>query len=114
MEAMARTFKQLWRSTNDFKIQNQSEHRILFVFDNLSDVDKILLNQLWSFDKHLVMLQRYTIDCPICELVFSKTLFWVQVHDIPVRYMTKKVAKNICETIGEVQRSTGAVDEKGG
>ena len=28
--------------------------------------------------------------------------------------MTKKVAKNICETIGEVQRSTGAVDEKGG
>ena len=76
MEAMA-TFKQLWRSTNDFKIQNQSEHRILFVFDNLSDVDKILLNQPWSFDKHLVMLQRYTIDCPICELVFSKTLFWV-------------------------------------
>lgn len=77
MEAMARTFKQLWCSTNDFKIQNQSEHRILFVFDNLSDVDKILLNQPWSFDKHLVMLQRYTIDYPICELVFSKTLFWV-------------------------------------
>ena len=28
--------------------------------------------------------------------------------------MTKKVAKNICETIGEVQRSTGVVDEKVG
>lgn len=31
-----------------------------------------------------------------------------------MRYITKKVAKNICETIGEVQRSTGGVDEKGG
>lgn len=28
--------------------------------------------------------------------------------------MTKKVAKNICETIGEVQRLTGVVDEKVG
>ena len=56
MEIMARTLKQLWRSTNGFKIRNQKDHRALFVFDNLGDVDWILKKQPWSFDKHLVML----------------------------------------------------------
>lgn len=77
MEAMARTFKQLWRSTNGFKILNHKDHKVLFVFDNLSDVDRILQSQLWSFDKHLVMIKRYNTDVPVCELVFTKALFWV-------------------------------------
>ena len=102
MEAMARTFKQLWKSTNGFTIYNQNEHRVLFVFDNPNDIERILKNQPWSFDKHLVMLQRYSTDCPMRDLVFSKTLFWVQVHDIPIRYMTKEVAENICDIVGEV------------
>ena len=56
MEIMARTLKQLWRSTNGFMIRNQKDRRALFVFDNLGDVDWILKKQPWSFDKHLVML----------------------------------------------------------
>ncbi|XP_075665582.1 uncharacterized protein LOC142635281 [Castanea sativa] len=100
LEAMARTFKQLWRSTNGFKIRNQRDHMVVFVFDNLKDIDKILQNQPWSFDKHLMMLQRYNSDS--------------LVHDIPIRYLTKEVAENICETIGEVHKSAGAVTDEGG
>ena len=40
MEAVARIFKQLWRTTNGFKIKNQGNNIVLFVFDNLLDVDK--------------------------------------------------------------------------
>ena len=113
-EVMARTFKQLWRSTNGFKIQNEGDNMVLFVFDNPNDVDKIILNQPWSFDKHIIMLQRYTTNGPIRELDFTKTLFWVQVHDIPIRYMTMEVVENICEIVGEVQKSAKAVNEEGG
>lgn len=60
------------------------------------------------------MLQRYNSDTPVCDLVFKTTLFWVQVHDIPVCFITKAVAKGICDTIGEVQKSTGEVDKEGG
>ena len=45
MEAVARTFKQLWRSTNGFKIRRLGDHKCLFVFDNLPDVDRIIKNQ---------------------------------------------------------------------
>lgn len=33
---------------------------------------------------------------------------------MPVRFMTKKVAKSLCETVREVQKSTDAVDDEGG
>ena len=106
--------KQLWRSTNGSKIRNHQDHMVLFVFDNLSNVDQILQIQPWSFDKHLVMVQRYNTDVPVWDLPFMKALFWVQVHEIAVRYMTKKVAENLCETVGEVQKSINAVDDESG
>ena len=74
------------------------------MFDNSGDIDRILQNQPWSFDKHLVMLQRYNYDCSVRDLVFLRTKFSVQVHDIPTRYMTIEVAENICEIIGEVHK----------
>ena len=62
MEVVASTFLQLWRTTNGFRVRNQGNNIVLFVFDNLADVDKILKSQPWSFDKHLIVMQRYIGD----------------------------------------------------
>lgn len=59
MDAVARTFRQLWRSTDGFKIRNLGDRIVLFVFKNQGDVDRILLSEPWCFDKHLMVLQRY-------------------------------------------------------
>ena len=55
METVVRTFKQLWRSANGFKIRNMGDHIVLFVFDNNSNgkgLSKIslgvLISTLWS------------------------------------------------------------------
>ena len=77
MEAMARTFKQLWRSTNGFKIKRIGDHKCLFVFNNLPEVDRIIKNQPWSFDKYLVVIRRYDGESPVRELIFNKVTFWV-------------------------------------
>ena len=114
MEAVARTFKQLWRFNNRFKIRNQGNNIVLFIFNNLADVDKILNSQPWSFDKHLIIMQRYTNDVPVNELAFNKVPFWVQVHDIPYSFLTRKVAKKLCDIVGDVQKSIGSVDDDGG
>lgn len=68
MDAVARTFRQLWRSTNGFKIRNLGDHIVLFVFKNQGDVDRILLSEPWCFDKHLVVLQRYDSDTSVSDL----------------------------------------------
>ena len=61
-DAIAATFKLLWRSKNGFRVKNRGNHVILFTFDNEEEVDTIMANEPWSFDKHLMVLQRYGKD----------------------------------------------------
>ena len=46
-------------------------------FDNKQDVDRILMRELGSFDKHLVVMQRYEKNTLIHELQFDRASFWV-------------------------------------
>ena len=43
---------------------------------------------------------RYEKDIPLRSLPFNVVMFWVQVHDIPIRYMTTEVPKQLCDIIG--------------
>ena len=114
MDAVARTFRQLWRLTAGFKIRNMNDHVVLFVFNNQGDIDRILRSEPWCFDKYLMVFQQYDGDISISKLNFQWVSFCVQVHDIPIRFMTREVAKNICDTVGTVCRSIGGVDDDGG
>ena len=61
-----------------------------------------------------MVLQRYDRNSPIEELSFDKKDFWVQVHSIPIRYRTKSVVEDICESIGMVHRSDENSEGGGG
>ena len=61
-----------------------------------------MANEPWSFDKHLMVLQRYGKDLIVEELSFNLTHFQVQVHGIPLGYMNPTVAVRVCETVGTV------------
>ena len=76
-DAIATTFKPLWRSKNGFRVKNLGNHVVLFTFDNEEEVDTIMANEPWSFDKHLMVLQRYGKDSIVEELSFNLTHFWV-------------------------------------
>ena len=53
IDAIAATFKMLWRSKNGFKVKNLGNHIVLLTVDNKLDVDIILSNEPWSFNKNL-------------------------------------------------------------
>ncbi|XP_023886563.1 uncharacterized protein At4g02000-like [Quercus suber] len=56
----------------------------------------------WSFDKHLVVMQRYDNDRPLEDIKYDRTTFWVKVHGLPMRYMTIEAVEKICRVVGEV------------
>ena len=71
IEAIIRTFNPLWRSKNGFEVRNTGDHMMLFVFDNKEEVDKIFAGEPWSYDRHIVLIQRYDKKVPIRELKFN-------------------------------------------
>ena len=114
MDVITRTFNPLWRSHNGFKIKSLDNHIILFTFDNKGDVDRILSSEPWSFDKHLVAMQRYEKETPISDIKFERASFWVQLHGIPLRYMTLEVGLKISSVIREVSRLKEFKEADGG
>ena len=75
MDAIARTFKPLWRADNGFTVSNEGSHRVLFIFDNKEVVDRILSSEPWSFDKSLMVLERYDRRTPLDDLKLDKASF---------------------------------------
>ena len=50
IDAIAKTFIPLWRSKNGFKIKKESDHVVLFSFDDKSEMEKVIAIEPWSFD----------------------------------------------------------------
>ena len=70
--AIIRTFNRLWQVRSAFKVRDACDHVVLFIFDNDTNVERILKkSQPWSFDRHPVVLQRYDNHSPIRELAFD-------------------------------------------
>ena len=59
LDAIAKTFTLIWRTKNGFKVQREGDHIVLFTFNDESEVNKIIATEPWSFDKHLMVLQKY-------------------------------------------------------
>ncbi|KAL0016646.1 hypothetical protein SO802_003715 [Lithocarpus litseifolius] len=102
VDSIVRTFNPLWRAKKGFKIQKIGDHEMLFSFETKEDVDSILSSEPWSFNKHLVIMQRYDHEQPFQDVKFEKTTFWVQVHGLPMKYMTAATAEKICGVVGDV------------
>ena len=75
MEAIAKTFTLLWKTRKGFEIRDMGDHMVLFVFPKASDIDRVLLGEPWTFNKHLVALKRMDMNEDIRELDFSMTRF---------------------------------------
>lgn len=102
VEAIRRTFKPLWRARKEFKIREARDHVLLFFFELESDAERVIATELWSFDKHLVLLQRYDNSAPARTLRFTKMKFWVQLHGLPMHMLDPETTYELGKTIGPV------------
>lgn len=47
-------------------------------------------------------MQKYDGSFPLQDIKFDRTTIWVQVHGIPLRYMSFDKGVKICEVVGDV------------
>ena len=62
----------------------------------------------------MVVLQRYDNDRPLDDIKYDQTTFWVQVHGLPLRYMTIEAAEKLCGGVGEVIKQSDSKVYDGG
>uniref|UniRef100_A0A7N2MKT8 DUF4283 domain-containing protein n=1 Tax=Quercus lobata TaxID=97700 RepID=A0A7N2MKT8_QUELO len=114
IEAVTRTFSPLWRSVKGFEVRRSNDRVLLFTFEKKEEVERIMSNAPWSFNKHLVVLQWYDKEVPLKDLVFDKFSIWVQIHDVPLRFMNKAVAEKLCAVVGTVWKDIDEGETDGG
>lgn len=102
VEAIGRTFKSFWKSRKEFKIRDVGNHVVLFVFQTNIDVDRVLMNEPWSFDKHLVLFKRLENNSSTQKINFSHTLFWIQLDGLPVNKLNIDIAEEVGKTVDTV------------
>lgn len=89
VEAVTRTFKPLWRSESGFSAQELGENLMMFEFEDVADLEKVLLYEPWTNDKYLVAFWRLEGTVEPENLVFNQTSFWVQIHDLSMLSLKK-------------------------
>ena len=114
IEVVTRTFNPLWRSIKGFEVRRSSDHVLLFTFESKEEVERIMSNASWSFDKHLIVLQWYDKEIPIKDLKFDKVPIWVQLHDIPLRFLNKAVAEKLYAVVGTIWQDVDEAETDGG
>ncbi|KAL0001497.1 hypothetical protein SO802_015278 [Lithocarpus litseifolius] len=97
---------------NDFRVRDAGNNHLLFTFELEFDVEKVLIREPLSFDRHLVVLQRYDEISPMEEVDLSKSMFCIQIHNLPLSWLTPDVAMEIGDSLGESMRPvSGSVAE---
>jgi hypothetical protein len=114
IEAVARTFKPLWRADKGFTIRDMGDNKALFTFKEETDLERVLQNGPWAYDRSLVVCQRVEDNIPIKEIPFTHILFWVQIHDLPVLSLSTEVSETIGQTLGSVEQAPESIEDNGG
>nr|XP_023873164.1 uncharacterized protein LOC111985746 [Quercus suber] len=111
VDAGARTFKPLWRTVGELKIRDIGEHILLFEFEDILDLERVLEFEPWSYNKHLVAFECVFDIESVPFLDFSRATFWVQIHNIPKRSLKVEVGELIGKTIGRVIQVADSEDD---
>lgn len=102
VDAIGRTFRAAWKTRKGFDIQQVGDHLFLFFFELANDAKRVLSDEPWSFDKHLVLFHHLEGSCFVRSMSFTTIKFWAQLHGLPVNRLDIPMAIQIGKSIGVV------------
>lgn len=73
-------------------------------FASAQDRQRILLLGPWHFDRALVVLTPLIGNGDLSVQCFNKVAFWVQIHNVPLLYMSKEMGELLGSKLGTVEK----------
>jgi 14-3-3 protein epsilon len=72
----------------------------LFRFNHPLDMEEVLRNGPWTFDNHVLIMERVQIGVQIENIPLYHADFWVQIHHLPTGLMKEAVGIQLANYIG--------------
>ncbi|KAG8497159.1 hypothetical protein CXB51_008376 [Gossypium anomalum] len=108
--AMRSTMANLWHSVKGVQISDLGEKRFLFRFFHIMDLERVLKGSPWTFNNHLLILHQLMDGDDPLKVPLIYTNFWVQIHEIPLRFFSEALARQIGGFIGKFIEYDGHSD----
>lgn len=100
--ALKSTMLRLWRVARGTMTQIIGDNLFIFQFKDEFERTRVLNGSPWLFNNYLLALNEFNGSCPAAQIQFSKCCFWVQLHGIPLNYMTEQTGQRLGNAMGKV------------
>ncbi|XP_058749387.1 uncharacterized protein LOC131622377 [Vicia villosa] len=100
VRAFKSTMINAWRLKNHVEIQDLSKNLFLFKFASKRDLESVLKNGPWSFDRALLVLKRVSGEEQPSDLNMHFSPFWVRIYELPLMLRSEAMARKIGSIIG--------------
>ncbi|XP_075654775.1 uncharacterized protein LOC142624935 [Castanea sativa] len=87
---------------------------LLFEFEDSLDLEHVLEFEPWPYDKNLVVSQRTSDAEEALLLDYSRSSFWIQIHNAPEHLLIQETNELVGKTLGMVQQVADPKDEGAG
>ncbi|XVF53137.1 hypothetical protein PTKIN_Ptkin05aG0076000 [Pterospermum kingtungense] len=105
LEAMCTTFIKAWQISNDLNIKEVRERLFLLPFGLWIEKAKVPTRQPWVFKKSLLVMRDMDEINNIEDVDMDWYPFWVQLHGLHIKYMTKKIGEVVGKKLEWWKRS---------
>lgn len=102
-EAFKIILSRIWRTISPVVYKEVQDTIWLFEFAESVDKKRVIEGRPWSFDRYILVLDEFDGSIPPSQIKFTHSLFWIQVHDIPLFCMNKAVGLRIGESMGMLE-----------
>ncbi|XP_062166157.1 uncharacterized protein LOC133872604 [Alnus glutinosa] len=102
-EALCTLMARLWRMEGEVVFKELYDNIWLLEFSTTSDKKRVQEGSPWLFDRSVLVLKEVDENISPLQMDFSKSPFWIQIHDLPLVCMNREVGLKIGASIGEVE-----------
>ncbi|XP_058746709.1 uncharacterized protein LOC131619652 [Vicia villosa] len=103
VRAFKSTMISAWKLKNQVETQDLGKNMFLFKFATKRDLEFVLRNGPWSFDRSLLVLNRISGEEQPSDLNMHFASFWVRIYELPLNLRTEAMARKIGNILGNYE-----------
>lgn len=98
--AMKTKLADLWKPAMCINIKDLKPGLYLYQFYHRDDMNWVMMNGPWTFDGALLVMNTVKTGEDPTKVSLVEVDFWIQIHDLPVGYMSEVVGKQLGNFFG--------------